>query len=422
MPSRRELLLGAAGMASLAGLARAVHAAQPTRNLIIVNADGGWDPTFTIDPKPGVDGIDGPYVDVRTDRDPLEREVIGTWGEIDVTLNIARRPRVTQFFEDHGERVTVVRGLWVGSVSHPVCRRRVLTGSDELGRPDVATIVGAELGLERAVGVVDLVGSASFGAWSHLALRGGRTGQLGGLIEPGARPPLADGTPRPLWNPAADEQALIEQWLADRGADDAATRPWRQEHLDARADARRRATELRGLGPQLEPLMGGRNLESQVPLVVELLKNGGCSAVVMDTNQGWDTHFGHDQQHGNFDRTFQGLDALARGLHEAGLYQDTLVAVVSEMARTPRRNADGGTDHWPYTSAMLFGAGVAGGRVVGGTDDGIVGLGCDLETGVVVPGGPLLSYASFAAGLLEHVGVDPQQWLPGVQPLRGFRA
>jgi uncharacterized protein (DUF1501 family) len=92
------------------------------------------------------------------------------------------------------------------------------------------------------------------------------------------------------------------------------------------------------------------------------------------------------------------------------------------MGRTPRLNADAGKDHWPVTSAMLLGAGVRGGRMLGGTSDELDALSIDLQSGAIDAGGKQLQAGNLVAGVLETLGVDPEAYLPGVEPLRAFRA
>jgi Protein of unknown function (DUF1501) len=85
----------------------------------------------------------------------------------------------------------------------------------------------------------------------------------------------------------------------------------------------------------------------------------------------WDTHAR------NFDRMEDclapqfdvGYTALLEDLEIRGLLADTLVVAVGEFGRTPKVNANGGRDHWGGVfSAVLAGAGIAGGQVVGASD------------------------------------------------------
>jgi uncharacterized protein (DUF1501 family) len=112
------------------------------------------------------------------------------------------------------------------------------------------------------------------------------------------------------------------------------------------------------------------------------------------------------------------VDALER----EALLDHTLVAVVSEMGRTPRLNGDNGKDHWPVTSALLLGAGVRGGRVLGATSGDLDALSIDLHSGVPSLDGKQLQAPNFVAGVLEALGIDPEPFAPGVEPFRAFMA
>ena len=90
----------------------------------------------------------------------------------------------------------------------------------------------------------------------------------------------------------------------------------------------------------------------------------------------------------------------------------SLIVAVSEMGRTPLRNREQGTDHWPYTGAVLLGAGLPGGRVVGATDSGLVGAPVE---------GDLLRYDRFAASVLDIVGIDPEAALPSIRPVNALK-
>jgi Protein of unknown function (DUF1501) len=87
----------------------------------------------------------------------------------------------------------------------------------------------------------------------------------------------------------------------------------------------------------------------------------------------WDTHWEHFPRMKNelcpgFDRAFAGLIADLDG---RGMLDDTLVLLLSEHGRTPKlQNGNGGgRDHWSRCySAVLAGAGIARGRVVGKSD------------------------------------------------------
>jgi uncharacterized protein (DUF1501 family) len=98
-------------------------------------------------------------------------------------------------------------------------------------------------------------------------------------------------------------------------------------------------------------------------------------------------------------RLDQGLSALLEDLRRRGLLETTLVVVTGEFGRTPRITRHGGRDHWPYCfSALLAGASVPGGSVVGASDG----------QGAYPLARPVAS-ADFAATLYRILGVDVNQ-------------
>ncbi|MEM6928504.1 MAG: DUF1501 domain-containing protein [Myxococcota bacterium] len=415
--SRREVLTAGA-LLSAVGCAPVTRGRA--RNVIVVVVDGGWDPTFALDPKLTVPGVAGPTADAP--RSAEDREDTGRWGPLEIAVNPGRRPAVAQFFDTWASHVAVVRGLWVGSVSHWIGRRRILTGRDDRRATDWITQVGAERRDGRPLGVVDLSGHARFGAASATSLRAGRRGQLGQLVLPDRRHPLADGEPRPSLAPSTVETLAIDAWLETQGRRDPRRdlgRAWDQA-LDARTQARERAEALLAEVPNWEAqITSGTGLTGQVDLAVALLDNRIARTVLLDSGHSWDSHADHWRQHSWTQSLFAAVGRLLTRLQDRRLLDDTLVVVMSEMGRTGTRNAENGTEHWPYTAALLAGAGIRGPGLVGATNDALVGRPVDLATGALGGSAPL-RYDSFIAGILDLVGVDPGWTLPDVEPLRGL--
>lgn len=114
----------------------------------------------------------------------------------------------------------------------------------------------------------------------------------------------------------------------------------------------------------------------------------------------WDTHTRNfhilrDNNLPNFDRTFT---ALLQDLDDRGLLDDTLVAVMSEMGRTPRINGNGGRDHWTYCyGAMFAGGGIRGGAVCGESD----------AQAAYVRERPV-STSDICATIYDRLGIDPE--------------
>jgi uncharacterized protein (DUF1501 family) len=83
---------------------------------------------------------------------------------------------------------------------------------------------------------------------------------------------------------------------------------------------------------------------------------------------GWDHHYRNfdlmqDRHAGWLD---QSVSAFLQDLAQRGLAESTLVLAFGEFGRTPKINDKAGRDHHPGCfSALAFGGGVQGGRVVG---------------------------------------------------------
>ena len=88
--------------------------------------------------------------------------------------------------------------------------------------------------------------------------------------------------------------------------------------------------------------------------------------------QAWDTHDDNDRKHRDhlgptLDRS---LSAFMEDLEQRGLLESTLVVVMGEFGRTAHQNPDLGRDHWPECwSVLLGGGGLAGGQVIGSSDE-----------------------------------------------------
>jgi hypothetical protein len=396
MWTRRALLSSVAALTA----ARARGATLRPR-LVLVIVDGGWDTTFCLDPKIGIDGIEGPDAHVLPS-DPVGTESVETYAGIDIATNVARRPNVDAFFSSWASRCAVVRGLWTGSLAHVPAMERMITGAagDE---PDLTVRVGAAG--TTPLGAVDLGGFTRPGRHGTRLTRLGANGQFGGLVDPAALPP-ATGPTRSSWVPGADDDAAIEAWLdARRGGLATGVASWDPEVRDATGRADQRMRALAGWDPDA---LSSRSLGDDAAVVAGLFGTGLADAALLSSRSVWDTHADNWRQHDSHDALFQGLDALAGTFESAGLLDDVVVAVVSELARTPWRNVDAGKDHWPWTSALLFGGPIRGGRVIGGTDDSMAGQTVD---------GALVTYDRLAAGLVAAVGLDPASVFPGSAPL-----
>jgi hypothetical protein len=115
----------------------------------------------------------------------------------------------------------------------------------------------------------------------------------------------------------------------------------------------------------------GRTTIGRNCLLARRLVEAGVRVVTV-TQGGWDTHSDHFEacKKHLVPAMDQAFAALLQDLHDRGLLATTLVVWMGEFGRTPWVNGSAGRDHWPQAGcAVVAGAGVRGGQVIGETDD-----------------------------------------------------
>jgi hypothetical protein len=382
--------------------ARAASASD--RKLIVVYAYGGWDVTRVFAPS-----FSSPNVAMEADAASATLGGI-TW------VDHPDRPSVRAYFEAWGARSLLLNGLLVPSVSHDACRSLLMTGRISGADPDWATRIADPERDAFPLPHLVLSSVAFAGDLAEIACRVGRNGQLDGLLDGSL---LSGADVPPGWMPSADQEALLDAFTArivkDRVAtasSDSARRL--HEALEGSLD---RARLLKALGGDVS-LVGGETLSDQMALAVRVLSQGISRCVTIEhppvrTNYAWDTHSQNDpNQSVLFEDLFSGLSELLAALDATPgttgtLLDETTVLVCSEMGRTPWLSPSEGKDHWPYGSAMLVGAGIAGDRVIGAFDDQLYGLPIDPGTGELDEGGEIPSVGALGATVLALADVDP---------------
>lgn len=431
MPSRRDLLRGALGATALApfglsALPRAAALGGSARRIVLVTAFGGWDTTVVLDPKRTGPAIDGPDLD-EDPTNPDDREAVTTFGALSVGTNLVKRPAVSAFFEAWAPRTLIARGIDVGTISHQPARGRIATGRREEAAPDLAALAADRHGRALPLPYVDLGSTGRPGPFPEIAVRTGAIGQARFLLDRRLRLPEPDGGTLPHHTTATAVEGAARTWLAAR-ADALAAQEIvgrGRGRLDAWGAAWERAVDLTDGGPRIASLLPSglqRTLDAQADAAVSLLDDGLAWCVGIDSTLDFDTHATNADQHARHDTLFAGLARLLDGLDAASLLDDTLVVVLSEFGRTPRRNEANGKDHWPVTSAMLLGGGVRGGRSWGATDDRQGAVPVDLASGAPDPAGTVPRFDHLIAGVLAAIDVDPGPWLPGVEVPGGLMA
>jgi len=152
----------------------------------------------------------------------------------------------------------------------------------------------------------------------------------------------------------------------------------------------------------------GKSLFGTSLLIARRLVEAGVTFVGMTTESRGAGHWDAHEKNFSMLKTFNlpNLDeisaALIEDLNSRGLLETTLVVIMGEMGRAPRVNGKAGRDHWPQCGfAVLFGAGVKEGFVLGASDK----IGAYPTERPVSPG-------DLVATLYHLLGVDSQMMLP----------
>ncbi len=115
----------------------------------------------------------------------------------------------------------------------------------------------------------------------------------------------------------------------------------------------------------------GRHKFGQSCLLARRLIESGVRFVTI-TDGGWDTHTDNFNalKKSRIPPIDQGLPVLLSDLQDRGLLDSTLVVWLTDFGRTPTVNSASGRDHWASAGfAIMAGAGVPGGYVLGETDE-----------------------------------------------------
>lgn len=120
-----------------------------------------------------------------------------------------------------------------------------------------------------------------------------------------------------------------------------------------------------------------------------------------DDSPVWDTHWNNFSHMRNRlgPPADQAVAALLTDLSQRGLLDETLVLCLGEFGRSPKVNFKAGRDHWPHiANAIVAGAGIPGGTVVGASD----------REGAY-PAHTPITPEDWGATVLHWLGVNPEQ-------------
>lgn len=418
MYSRRSFLENAAIASALAAMGwrpRMARAAAVDRKFIFFFASGAWDTTTVFDPHHGSDGVD-------MDPDTYAMDLGG------LSFNTGEdRPNVTRFFERWGDRAAIINGIDHHTVGHDNGRQMTMTGTSASSYSDWPTLIAANGGGDYPLPHVVFGGPAYAGTLGGALVRAGG-GTLLDLID-GSISGYAD-QPSPILSTPAD--SMVDAFVHGRTAAFDLERGGGSVRTGDRTTALlanlERGMELEGRRFEAGLNDLGSTLAEQAIKASELMRLGLSRCAMIGIPGGWDCHGDYRVNAAQFDGFFEGLDMLLEhlattpGQSSSWLVDEVVIVAWSEFGRTPKWNGGPGKDHWPYGSAMVVGPGVNGGRMLGATDAGLVGLPVSFSTGEAKDTGTVLGSENVGTALLKLAGLDPERYLPGIQPFEALLA
>ncbi len=409
---RRQFLkyLASSGLGLMLPVSATIRAAEPDRFWVMVNAGGGWDPTYFIDPKGDRDRLDG--------RGPVNNysvNAITTAGNIPFPSSYPEgiNPpdpnspgHFANFFPKHANHLLVINGIDTQTNNHSAGSRYVWSGKIEEGYPSFAAIAAAT---EAPTEPLAYISNGGYDNTASLVApaRIGEGDVFRLLAYPNAARPSAEADRRSPYFPDSVYSEIENarnsrlQRLMSRSS-----LPLQRQQVNELVMARTGDNNLNRL-VDLLPDRVSNGLEGQAEVAIAAFSSGIAVSANLHMG-GFDTHGNHDQSHANrLDQLLSGVDRLWDEIERNELQDKVTVIVGSDFGRTPFYNDGNGKDHWNVTSIMAMGAGVRGNRVIGGTDDHVEALRINPQSLALDPAGITLTPEHIHVALRQMAGVEP---------------
>jgi hypothetical protein len=333
-------------------------AGYPGPYYVVLNASGGWDTTYLMDPK-GVDGINRLYQqgDILTE---------GAHRFAPTAKHIEKGMSNEDFFKTYGKELRTLNGLDLSVNNHTPCARYMATGKlDSTNFPTFPALVAACHGADAPLAFL------TFGNYSA-------TGNLVPMsrvpylqsLNLLAKADFVEGNERaPYHDPFVSdriEKALQEQFNACVSS---VRLPRVERSQSMLYSAQVNSKALQRVVPFIPKQQAKERLAQQADIALASFKAGVCISANLSIGQ-FDSHNNNDiDQMKLIPEFLAGIDYVLKRAEELQIREKLVVVMQSEMGRTPTYNNGNGKDHWSINSIMFLGSGIAGNRVIGATDE-----------------------------------------------------
>lgn len=322
--------------------------------LLVVHCDGGWDATMTLEDKSSNSAFDS------------ESGAAAAKGKNKIPyVDHPDRPSVKTFFDTYGDGALIVNGLYSKTLTH---EEGALFSSSSFHESeqryiDWLTYYASQVAPTKAV--------------PHLVVEA--------PYQPGPYARYAYKMPADWFTTAPtsvlngdkalspDEESALTTYLM-RAYQTAVNTHVETTDLQKLHALLGGFTQSPAIQKELATFSAGTESQSWVThgkFAIQSFKDGisHCATIQAGRAGLWDTHRDHyAAQSTAWEMLFAGLLHILDAISQAGLQDQVILLVKSDIGRYPKLNADKGKDHWPYTSALLWGHPILGGTAFGSTD------------------------------------------------------
>ncbi|MEE2902604.1 MAG: DUF1501 domain-containing protein [Myxococcota bacterium] len=429
------------GSGVLGALAQRAPEVDKDIHYVFAYFSGGWDILLGLDPRDPAQFNSGNMSQTRIQ--PGYELLNGSDGQLIRTSSGLEFGPYIGMLAQHHDKLAVVRGMSMETLTHEAGRRRFITGKPPSGLlargSSMATVFAAMHGAEQPIpnlsvrvesynidqpnyatalrtqGVPDLIRALRP---SDPALSRRQNVQLDQLLSTVAQCPTT-----------LKSKSLIKAEEARKQALQMTT-----TQLDRLFDFQANNSEMEQLRSEFAIPGGSAGLQSpeaQTAMAAQAIMNGISRTVSIQASGGLDTHF-NDWENDQGPRQQQGFDAISRLITklESSQYKDTgdswldhtVIVGFSEFSRTPMLNARGGRDHSLTGACFLAGAGIQGGVAVGASSNrGMEPQAINLSTGSVDLGGEVPKPEHVLQTLMFNAGHTGDEADLRVYPIEAIR-